>query len=95
MDSENKFEGVYLIEKGKEKTLGVFYNLLGEISLSICVIFPSLSQKGDPIFNWNKVYTEVQLTKINKPANFLSFESVLGGINAEFVPSDYLSETIN
>ena len=94
LNDENEYEGVYLVEKNNEKTLGVFYKLTGDISIYIGVIFPSLSQKNIPFFNWSSIYNEVQLTQIHKPTNFLSLESILGGEKADFLSSDYISEPI-
>jgi len=89
LNSGNELEGIYLINNGKERAIGVFYKLYHKISVSVGVIFPSLSLTETSYFRYDQKYERINFTKISKQDEFQPLELVLEGEKADFIPLEY------
>ncbi len=89
LNPANELDGVYIINYGKERALGVFYKLRYHITVTIGVIFPSLSLTESSYFRWDQKYENIDFTKINKQKKLLPLELLLEGEKADFIPLEY------
>lgn len=87
--SESPLNGVYVISQGEERTVGVFYELVYDITVRVGVIFPSLSQTENSYFRCDQIYLNINYTKINESNKFYLLDETLAGVRADFVQLEY------